>query len=112
MEIHGFQRSFPGKTMAFPYLSVSFSKNSGFTALFVIDSSLILIYYMSSVRQIPLVGSERDFPFDYEIISNFPIHWQTYHPLYILVGGFNLPLCKMMEFVSWDDDYSQLNGKS
>ena len=21
-----------------------------------------------------------------------------------LVGGFNQPLCKMMEFVSWDDD--------
>ena len=23
----------------------------------------------------------------------------------------DLPLWKMMDFVSWDDDYSQLNGK-
>jgi hypothetical protein len=23
----------------------------------------------------------------------------------------DLPLSKMMDFVSWDDDYSQLNGK-
>ena len=26
---------------------------------------------------------------------------------HVLVGGWALPLWKMMEFVSWDDDYSQ-----
>jgi hypothetical protein len=30
----------------------------------------------------------------------------------ILVGGFNLPLCKMMVFVNWDDDYSQYMEKN
>ena len=30
----------------------------------------------------------------------------------ILVGGFNLPLWKMMEFVNWDDDYSQYMEKN
>ena len=28
-----------------------------------------------------------------------------------LLGGFNQPLCKMMEFVSWDDDIPKTNGK-
>ena len=35
------------------------------------------------------------------------LHWE-YH----LVGGWALPLWKMMEFVSWDDDILNINGKS
>ena len=29
----------------------------------------------------------------------------------LLVGGFNQPLWKIMDFVSWNYDYSQLNGQ-
>ena len=35
--------------------------------------------------------------------------WGYSHDL--LLGGFNLPLWKMMEFVSWDDEIPN-NGKS
>ena len=30
-----------------------------------------------------------------------------HHGISLLVGGFSPPLWKIMEFVSWDDDYSQ-----
>ena len=33
-------------------------------------------------------------------------HYINWNLLY-LVGGFSPPLRQMMEFVSWDDDYSQ-----
>ena len=33
------------------------------------------------------------------------------YPVVNLVGGWALPLWKMMDFVSWDDDSSQYDGK-
>ena len=42
--------------------------------------------------------------YNLSIIYNYPIYGSSYSIIPHLVGGFSLPLWKMMEFVSWDDD--------
>ena len=39
------------------------------------------------------------------------VHLALFTTKPILVGGFNLPLWKMMEFVSWDDEIPNMMGK-
>ena len=50
---------------------------------------------LGNPMKIPWKSHENGGKMSHRIIQN--------HPMFSLVGGFNLPLCKMMDFVTWDD---------